>query len=142
MAFKRTLRGVTESHAIDNALIGSTDARRLNERAGRLQKLFTSHGTLTAKDKEHTITGPVSLIDTVLELGRKGIGFQRYKGLGEMNPLQLRETAMAPDTRRLVQLSVGAPKKVHDLLDMLLSKKRAPDRKTWLEKKGNLAEIH
>ena len=67
---------------------------------------------------------------------------QRFKGLGEMNPIQLRETAMAPDTRRLVQLSVGAPKKVNELLDMLLSKKRAPDRKTWLEKKGDLAEIH
>ena len=67
---------------------------------------------------------------------------QRFKGLGEMNPIQLRETAMAPDTRRLVQLSVGTPKKVNDLLDMLLSKKRAPDRKTWLEKKGDLAEIH
>lgn len=67
---------------------------------------------------------------------------QRFKGLGEMNPIQLRETAMAPDTRRLVQLAVEKPKKVNDLLDMLLSKKRAPDRKTWLEKKGDLAEIH
>ena len=67
---------------------------------------------------------------------------QRFKGLGEMNPIQLRETAMAPDTRRLVQLSVGTSKKVNDLLDMLLSKKRAPDRKTWLEKKGDLAEIN
>ena len=70
------------------------------------------------------------------------VGVQRYKGLGEMNPIQLRETAMAPDTRRLVQLSVGTSKKVNDLLDMLLSKKRAPDRKTWLEKKGDLAEIN
>ena len=66
---------------------------------------------------------------------------QRFKGLGEMNPMQLRETAMAPDTRRLVQLKAGKPGAVNDLLDMLLSRKRAPDRKTWLEKKGDLAEL-
>ena len=66
---------------------------------------------------------------------------QRFKGLGEMNPIQLRETAMAPDTRRLVQLTAGKAKPVNELLDMLLSKKRAPDRKTWLEKKGDLAEL-
>ena len=66
---------------------------------------------------------------------------QRFKGLGEMNPMQLRETAMAPDTRRLVQLTAGKEKAVNDLLDMLLSKKRAPDRKTWLEKKGDLAQL-
>ncbi|MBT4160930.1 MAG: DNA topoisomerase IV subunit B, partial [Gammaproteobacteria bacterium] len=66
---------------------------------------------------------------------------QRFKGLGEMNPIQLRETAMAPDTRRLVRLTVEKPQKVNELLDMLLSKKRAPDRKTWLEKKGDLADL-
>ncbi len=66
---------------------------------------------------------------------------QRFKGLGEMNPIQLRETAMAPDTRRLVQLTAEKPKAVNELLDMLLSKKRSPDRKTWLEKKGDLAEL-
>ncbi len=66
---------------------------------------------------------------------------QRFKGLGEMNPIQLRETAMAPDTRRLVQLTAGKGKKDSELLDMLLAKKRAPDRKTWLEKKGDLAEL-
>ena len=66
---------------------------------------------------------------------------QRFKGLGEMNPLQLRETAMAPDTRRLVQLTEEGPEPVDELLDMLLSRKRAPDRKIWLEKKGDLAEL-
>ena len=66
---------------------------------------------------------------------------QRFKGLGEMNPIQLRETAMAPDTRRLVQLTAGKTKVVDELLDMLLAKKRAPDRKSWLEKKGDLAEL-
>ena len=66
---------------------------------------------------------------------------QRFKGLGEMNPLQLRETAMAPDTRRLVQLKPGKETSVNEMLDMLLSKKRAPDRKVWLEKKGDIAEL-
>ena len=66
---------------------------------------------------------------------------QRFKGLGEMNPLQLRETAMAPDTRRLVQLTPGKAASVDEMLDMLLSKKRAPDRKSWLEKKGDISAL-
>ena len=66
---------------------------------------------------------------------------QRFKGLGEMNPRQLRETAMAPDTRRLVQLTPGTATSVDEMLDMLLSKKRAPDRKSWLEKKGDISAL-
>lgn len=66
---------------------------------------------------------------------------QRFKGLGEMNPLQLRETTMSPDTRRLVQLTIGETGQAETLLDMLLAKKRAGDRKAWLEQKGNLATV-
>ncbi len=66
---------------------------------------------------------------------------QRFKGLGEMNPKQLRETAMAPETRRLVRLEVETRKRMHDLFDMLLAKGRSPDRKTWLESKGDQAEL-
>lgn len=69
------------------------------------------------------------------------INVQRFKGLGEMNPMQLRETTMDPDTRRLVQLVVESGDDSHEMLDMLLAKKRAADRKSWLESKGNLAEI-
>lgn len=65
----------------------------------------------------------------------------RFKGLGEMNPLQLRETTMNPDTRRLVQLVLDDENQTHQTMDMLLAKKRAPDRKEWLEQKGNLAEV-
>ena len=63
----------------------------------------------------------------------------RFKGLGEMSPLQLRETTMAPETRRLVQLTVEAKDHADQTMDMMLAKKRASDRREWLETKGNLA---
>jgi len=65
----------------------------------------------------------------------------RFKGLGEMNPLQLRETTMAPETRRLVQLTVEAHDQADQIMDMMLAKKRASDRREWLETKGNLAAV-
>ena len=69
------------------------------------------------------------------------IDIQRFKGLGEMNPSQLRETVMKPESRRLIQLTLTSSDNANSVFDLLLSKKRAPDRKEWLEKKGNLAEI-
>jgi topoisomerase-4 subunit B len=71
------------------------------------------------------------------------ISVTRFKGLGEMNPVQLRETTMAPDTRRLVQLAVDGKTRAaaEDVMDMLLAKKRAGDRREWLETKGNLADV-
>ena len=74
--------------------------------------------------------------------GIKGkVSETRFKGLGEMNPMQLRETTIDPDTRRLVQLTVDDDKDTTSLMDMLLGKKRAADRRAWLEEKGNLAEV-
>jgi topoisomerase IV subunit B len=76
-----------------------------------------------------------------LEKRSANVNIQRFKGLGEMNPLQLRETTMAPETRRLVQLTIKDGDKVDEIMDMLLAKRRAPDRKSWLEAKGNLVEV-
>ena len=82
------------------------------------------------------------VLDRLVAEGKKGKpNVLRFKGLGEMNPLQLRETTMNPDTRRLVQLQVDDFEKTREMLDMLLAKKRAGDRKDWLEAKGNQAEF-
>jgi topoisomerase-4 subunit B len=75
------------------------------------------------------------------EKKRGKVNVQRFKGLGEMNPLQLRETTMSADTRRLVQLRLDSGDGTNEMLDMLLAKKRAGDRKSWLETKGDLAEV-
>lgn len=72
---------------------------------------------------------------------RGAVNVQRFKGLGEMNPLQLRETTMHPASRSLLQLQVNAKDKPLEMMDMLLSKKRAADRKIWLTKNGDRAEV-
>ncbi|MCX7058037.1 MAG: DNA topoisomerase IV subunit B, partial [Proteobacteria bacterium] len=82
------------------------------------------------------------ILDRIAAEGTRGkITVTRFKGLGEMNPLQLRETTMATSTRRLLQLTVEAADNTDELMDMLLAKKRSADRREWLESKGNMAEV-
>jgi topoisomerase-4 subunit B len=84
------------------------------------------------------------IVDRIEAEKKKGkVSVTRFKGLGEMDPMQLRETTMARDTRRLVQLTIESKgkDKASEVLDMLLAKKRAPDRREWLQAKGNLAEV-
>ena len=128
LAFTRTLRGVTERHIVDSALIKSTEARKLDEKAGALQKLYARHGNLVVKDKEFVITGPVSLVDTVMIAGRKGIGMQRYKGLGEMNPEQLWETTLDPNARSLLQVRVSHADDAEEVFSTLMGDMVEPRR--------------
>ena len=72
---------------------------------------------------------------------RGKVAVTRFKGLGEMNPAQLRETSVAPDTRRLVRLTIAEGDDTNTTMDMMLAKKRAGDRKRWLETKGDLADV-
>jgi topoisomerase IV subunit B len=82
------------------------------------------------------------ILDRISSEHKRGkVSIQRFKGLGEMNPMQLRETTMNPDTRRLVQLTISDENEVCQSLDMLLAKKRASDRKAWLENEGHLADV-
>ncbi len=88
---------------------------------------------------EHEREGIYDRIEAEKMKGK--VSTTRFKGLGEMNPLQLRETTMSPDTRRLVQLMVDSEEETERLMNMLLGKRQAADRKNWLEDKGNLAEV-
>ncbi|MDA1074563.1 MAG: DNA topoisomerase IV subunit B [Proteobacteria bacterium] len=82
------------------------------------------------------------VLDRIVAEKKKGkVVVQRFKGLGEMNPMQLRETTMNPDTRRLVRLTIDSAASTHEVMDMLLAKKRSPDRRNWLEKKGDEAAL-
>lgn len=82
------------------------------------------------------------ILDRISAEKKKGkVNIQRFKGLGEMNPLQLRETTMAADTRRLVRLNAGSTVDAHEMMDLLLKKKKASDRRAWLETKGNIAQL-
>jgi len=83
-----------------------------------------------------------AILDRIEAEKKKGkVTITRFKGLGEMNPLQLRETSVAPDTRRLIRLTVQDGDDTNKIMDMLLAKKRAADRKRWLETKGDLADV-
>jgi DNA gyrase subunit B len=105
--FRRQVRGVTEVHTLDRSLIGSLEARRLNERLEQLQEIYALPAKLKRKDSESLVHGPRSLLDAIYEVGRKGIAIQRYKGLGEMNPEQLWETTLNRDVRTLLQVKLG-----------------------------------
>ena len=81
------------------------------------------------------------LEQVLARLGNKKTQITRFKGLGEMNPSQLKETTMNPDTRKLIRLDLDDTASTNSIMDMLLAKKRSADRKQWLETKGDLADI-
>jgi len=96
------------------------------------------------KDKFYALDDPErdGILERINAEKRKGkVTVTRFKGLGEMNPLQLRESSIAPDTRRLARLTVEPGDPTFKIMDMLLSKKQAPRRKSWLQEKGDLAEV-
>ena len=119
-SFERTVRGVKEYAVIDSALLGSADARKLDEYAVALQETYPRIGMLRRKDTETAIHGPVSLFDSMTDFGRKGISMQRYKGLGEMNPGQLWETTLDINARSLLQVKVKEVDEADDIFTKLM----------------------
>lgn len=119
-AFERTVRGVKEYAVLDEALLGSADARKLDGYAAELQDIYARIGTLRRKDTETAIYGPVGLFEAVTDFGRKGVSMQRYKGLGEMNPEQLWETTLDVNARSLLQVKVKEVDEADDIFTKLM----------------------
>src|SRR3984957_14380708 len=141
--FERTLRGVKEVAVIDKALLGSADARKLDEFAPLLQKVFprpTPPAMLKRKDEETPIHGPVSLFEAVIAVGKKGLNLQRYKGLGEMNPSQLWETTLDVNARSLLQVNVKAIDEADDIFTKLMGDVVEP-RREFIQENALVATV-
>ena len=126
--FERTVRGVKDVAVIDDALLASADARKLDDYAPRLQEAYARPGVLRRGDTEVVIHGPVDLFEAVTEAGRKGISLQRYKGLGEMNPQQLWETTLDTEARTLLQVKVKEVDEADDIFTKLMGDVVEPRR--------------
>jgi DNA gyrase subunit B len=138
--FERTVRGVKEVAIIDQALLGSADARKLDDFAISLQQVYPRHATFRRKDDEIAVHGPVGLFDAVMAAGRKGVSLQRYKGLGEMNPGQLWETTLDTNARLLLQVNVKEIDEANTLFDELMGDNVAP-RRTFIEQNALSASV-
>src|ERR1700756_44660 len=141
--FERTLRGVKEVAVIDQALLGSADARKLDEFAPSLQQTYprpTPPAMLRRKDEEVPIHGPVGLFEAVIAAGRKGVSLQRYKGLGEMNPSQLWETTLDTNARSLLQVNVKEIDDANTIFDELMGDKVEP-RRVFIEANALVASV-
>ncbi|MFD2648058.1 DNA topoisomerase (ATP-hydrolyzing) subunit B [Devosia albogilva] len=128
VVFSRTVRGVTERHILDQALLQSADARKLRQLAERLDELYGGVPTLTRKGDTQPIYGPGSLFKAVTDAGRKGVSLQRYKGLGEMNAEQLWETTLDPNARTLLQVHIDESSEADQIFTALMGDLVEPRR--------------
>ena len=128
LVLARTRQGVGERRLIDAALLRSAEALRLDADSSGLRQTYDRAGALAARDKTWSIAGPTSLVEAVMELGRRGIEVTRYKGLGEMNPEQLWETTLDPEVRALLQVKVSHADSAEETFSTLMGDLVEPRR--------------
>ena len=126
--FVRTVRGVKEAARLDLALLGSADARKLDEQAEHLKDIYQKAAGLQRREELTPVHGPIGLVEAVLAAGRKGVSLQRYKGLGEMNPEQLWETTLDVNARSLLQVRVKEGDDADDIFTRLMGEVVEPRR--------------
>jgi DNA gyrase subunit B len=138
--FKRTVRGVLEVAKLDMALLGSADARKLDEHAVHLQDIYQKAAGLQRRDELIPVHGPIGLVEAMLTAGRKGVTLQRYKGLGEMNPGQLWETTLDVNARSLLQVKVKDGDDADTTFSQLMGDE-VPPRRDFIQQNALAASV-
>jgi DNA gyrase subunit B len=141
LAFKRRLRGITESHKIDATLIRSAECHRLDAIKGDLAEIYVASAALIVKDREIRINGPIGLAKAVMEIGGKGLDIQRYKGLGEMQAEQLWKTTLDPNARTLLQVKVTHADEAEEVFSTLMGDLVEPRRDFIQQNALNVANL-
>ncbi|MBD9448789.1 MULTISPECIES: DNA topoisomerase (ATP-hydrolyzing) subunit B [unclassified Rhizobium] len=138
---ERMVRGVKEVVVLDMALIGSQDARLLDQLSARLKDIYQAPPSLSRRDGDVEISGPRALLDAIFASGRKGLTMQRYKGLGEMNAEQLWETTLDPNVRSLLQVKVADATDADGLFARLMGDEVEPRREFIQDNALNVANL-
>jgi DNA gyrase subunit B len=139
--FSREVRGVKEAHNVEWALIQSADARKLHHYQAEFSELFVDKVALERKGAQTPVFGPRSLLDAVFAAGRAGLTLQRYKGLGEMNPEQLRETTLDPNVRTLMQVKLGELNDADEIFSKLMGDVVEPRREFIQQNAHSVANL-
>ncbi len=126
--FVHDQRGVQTIHRIGRETLVSPTARRLDERVGDLQDLYSHPSKFIVGNEEHEIHAPTGLYETVRRIARKGLSIQRYKGLGEMNPEQLWETTLDPEARTFLQVNIADGSEANSVFSTLMGDVVEPRR--------------
>ncbi|MGE0830433.1 MAG: DNA gyrase subunit B, partial [Hyphomonadaceae bacterium] len=140
LVLERVVRGVAERVTLDRALLNSSDARRLADRAQALIETYGGRTSLKRGDEETPIHGPLSLLESIMSAGGKGVAINRYKGLGEMNAEQLWETTLDPNVRTLLQVGVHHADEADDMFSKLMGDVVEP-RREFIQENALDAEV-
>ena len=139
--FRRTLRGVEHVALLDAALLASSEASKLTERAEAMRELFDGQAILMRRGDEASVSGPIALYEAMNAQGRKGLAIQRYKGLGEMNAEQLWETTLDRDARSLLQVKIKDLVEADDIFVKLMGDIVEPRREFIQENALSVANL-
>jgi DNA gyrase subunit B len=140
-ALTRELRGVKQAAALDAGLLASAEARRLDEHAARLRGVFAAPAEFSRRGETTSVSGPSEMLEAVNAAGRKGVTFQRYKGLGEMNKDQLWETTLDREARSLLQVKIRELDEAQDMFVKLMGDVVEPRREFIQENALSVANL-